>query len=89
MNIVDAVIQNDCDTVTQYLEDGGNPNFFEDYATISLLHYAAQENAFEVACLLILAGADTSVVTEEGLKPIDVAILHNNTDIVRLLCNLR
>jgi ankyrin repeat protein len=49
MNFLDAVIKNNVEQVKLSLEQGVNPDIYEDKAHITALHFAAQNNALEVA----------------------------------------
>lgn len=86
MNLIDAVVKNDSKQVKILLEEGTDPNFCEDVAGITPLHFAAQKNvSMDIVEMLVDAGADLSKETEEGLTPLDVAKFHNNEKIAKFL----
>ena len=86
MNLIDAVIKGDVAQMKTLLEQGADPNMCLDAAKLRPLHFAAQNNAVEIAELLITAGADIHARTiPDGETPLDIARLHNNQEIVALL----
>ena len=48
----------DLDTVKKLLEEGCDPNFFEDCSELTCLHHAAARGHYEVAKLLIKHGGN-------------------------------
>ena len=48
----------DLDKVKELLEEGCNPNFFEDCSELTCLHHAAAKGHYEVVKLLIEHGAN-------------------------------
>lgn len=56
--LLNAVIGNNFHTVKRLLENGADPNYFEDEAQIRPLHFAALYNFPNVIPLLIMAGDD-------------------------------
>jgi len=87
MDLIEAVISNDTDTVKKLLSQGEDPDFcFDNEANITPLHFAAQENALEIAKLLIAAGANVHAETEpDGETPLDIARIHQSEGIIDLL----
>ena len=83
--LLDAVIDDQETRVCWLLEHGADPNFFEDIARITPLHFAAHHNALNVVPLLVMAGAKLSSLTDEGETPVAVAKRHGYHEMVRLL----
>ncbi len=52
---------------------------------ITALHYAAKKGHKEIAELLIANGADVNAKNREGQTPVDVAVVRNRSDLVKLL----
>ena len=84
-NIIDAVIQNNPTALETLLNDGADPNFFEDEAHITLLHFAACFKSLECAKLLIERGANIHAKTTSGESVLDIAVLHGFTELMALL----
>jgi ankyrin repeat protein len=85
MDLIEATIKNDIETVKQLLSQGADPNVFLDEARVTPLHFAAQNNCVEIAQLLIAAGADIHAKTyPDGETPLDVAMLHGNQELITL-----
>lgn len=80
--LLDAVIGNHEQTVKNLLEQGADPNFFEDEAQIRPLHFAALYNSPSVIPLLIVAGADLLATTEYNDTPLMIAERHDHPDVV-------
>jgi len=76
--LLDAVISNQPEQVKQLLEQGADPNFFEDEAQIRPLHFAAVYDSADVVSLLVLAGADIHATTEYHDTPLSVAKRHGH-----------
>jgi ankyrin repeat protein len=85
MLLIEAIIKNDITTVKKLLEKGVDPNFCEDKAGITPLHFAAQNNTMEIVKLLIAAGADVTIKNEEGLTAFDIAVILKNREIMDFL----
>lgn len=84
--LIEAVIEDNPDQVIALLNTGADPNQVEDDACITLLHYAAQNNALLVIPVLIEAGADIFAETNpEGYTPLDVALIHGHDRVVQAL----
>src|SRR3990167_928675 len=83
--LLDAVIDNQSHTVRRLLEQGADPNFFEDEAKIRPLHFAALYNAPDVVPLLIMAGADLYATTECEDTPLTIAERHNHPEVAPIL----
>ena len=87
---IDAVVRNDAGYVAASLKEGVNPNTCLDAAQVPPLHFAAQNNSYQVAQLLLLSGADVFAKTSEGAWPktaLEVARLNNSHKVERLLEN--
>ena len=87
---IDAVVRNDADYVAASLKEGVNPNTCLDAAQVPPLHFAAQHDSYEVAQLLLLAGAYVFAKGSDSAWPktaLEVAKLNNSYKVVRLLEN--
>ncbi|QLH42596.1 MAG: ankyrin repeat domain-containing protein [Coxiellaceae bacterium] len=87
--LIDAVADNDTQKVRELLEQGANPNIVIDDALITPLHFAAQNNAREIALLLYTAGADLNSMTDDGETPIDIAKEFGHSALAQLLLKLK
>lgn len=88
MNLIEATIKNDVDTVSKLLSQGADPDCTEDLANVTPLHYAAQNDCLECALYLITAGAKTSTRTNDGYTPMDIAKLHHSNRMIDFLAKL-
>lgn len=52
---------------------------------IALIHFAANAGNTEVIQILLDAGADIEVKTRDGMKALDLAVLHRRRDVVEML----
>jgi len=88
-SLIQAVLDEDVSAVTELLQQGADPNVFEDGDKIRPLHFVAQKDssaALEIAQLLIHAGADPLAQTEpDGQTPIEVAELMSSSEMVAIL----
>jgi uncharacterized protein len=77
--LLDAVIANNAIDVKSLLEQGANPNYYEDDAKFNALHYAVMYNAEAVVDLLVTGGADLNARTdEENFTALQIAIARKN-----------
>lgn len=83
--LLDAVIANDAIAVEKLLNEGANPNCFEDKCQIRPLHFAAVYNAYDTVFLLVKAGAKIEAINADGYSPMDIAIQLKHTHIVEIL----
>lgn len=84
--LIDAVMQKDTASVKALLAQGVDLNSYEDDAMITPLHFAAQNNAIDIAEILVVGGADVHAKTSpEGHTPLDVALINNNYQMADLL----
>ena len=83
--LLDAVIGNHFHTVKRLLENGADPNYFEDEAHIRPLHFAALYNSPDVVPLLVMAGADLHATTEYEDTPLMIAQRHDHQEVVDIL----
>lgn len=84
MKLHKAVAENNVWQVRALLEKRVNPNLVEDEALITPLHIAAQNNAIDIATLLILAGANINAETEEGETPLNIAHNYHYEELIAL-----
>ncbi len=83
--LLDAVIGNHVDMVKRLIEQGADPNYFEDEAQIRPLHFAALYNSPDVIPLLIMAGADIHATTEYDDTPLMIAERHDHKEVIETL----
>src|SRR3990167_11298087 len=83
--LLDAVIGNHVHMVKHLLEQGADPNYFEDEAQIQPLHFAALYNSPDVIPLLIMAGANIQAKTEYDDTPLMIAERHDHQEVVQAL----
>ncbi|MFT3741670.1 MAG: ankyrin repeat domain-containing protein [Gammaproteobacteria bacterium] len=88
-HLIEAVISDNSEALRELLWAGANPNQVEDYANITLLHFAAQHNALKCAEVLLKAGADVEAETVDGMNCVNVASLHAHEDMLSLLWRYR
>ncbi len=88
MELFEAVSANDVMQVAQLLERGADPNQYDKESHYRALHYAVQCNAMDVVLLLITAGADLNIMTEENLTVFDIASLYQYEEMLNLLLKL-
>jgi cytochrome c len=88
VDLIAAIKKNSKKLVKTLLEQGCDPNYYEDSAQVTPLHFAAQVNALEVISLLVTAGANLESKTQDGYTPLDIAKMHGNSEVVQLLQNL-
>lgn len=88
MKLIDAVVENDVETVVFLLADGADPNEALDEDCVTALHVAAQNNAVEIADALLYAGANPYAKTRpDETTPLDVACLHESLELIALLAS--
>ena len=83
--LLDAVIGNHVQTVKRLLENGADPNYFEDEAQIRPLHFAALYNSPDVISLLVMAGADLHATTEYEDTALMIAQRHDHQEVIQIL----
>lgn len=83
--LIVAVIDNNINRIKILLQKGVDPNGYLDEAKLRPLHFAAQNNSFEAAKLLITAGADINACTDDQERVIDIAKLHKHDKFVDFL----
>ncbi len=86
--LLDAVIANNIQLVEELLDQGANPNCFEDKCEVRPLHFACVYNAHEVIFPLIKSGAKIDALTADGYTPMDIAKQLKHEDIAELLMQL-
>lgn len=90
MELIEAIIRNDVTKVRNLLENGSDPNYADDWANITPLHYAALHNALEIASLLITAGAKIDAIDAVCYEtPLDIAMSCKHYDMAELLSTLQ
>jgi uncharacterized protein len=70
-----AASENDLDAVRRHLAAGVDPDV-GDAQAFRPLHFAAQQNAAEVATLLLQAGAEVDAVNVHGNTPLWAAVFN-------------
>lgn len=88
MELFEAVADNNVIKVMHLLQNGIDPNIFDQDKQYSALHYAVQSDALDVVLLLITAGADLEIKTEENMTVFDIARQHKNKEMMNLLIRL-
>lgn len=88
MELFEAVSNNDVIQVMKLLEQGTDPNQFNEDNHLNALHFAIQKNAIDVVLLLITAGADITSVTEENMNIFDIARQHGSEEMMTLLLKI-
>ena len=89
--LIQAVNDEDVKAVKQLLEQGANPNIYDDQDKVTPLHFIAQRKspaALEIAALLIRAGADPLSPNEpDGQTPLEIAQLTASKPMIAILLN--
>ena len=83
--VVYACLNRKPETVRLLLTRGANPNLQHSPSTITALMCACFSGCLESAELLLMSGADPSVVGPEGLTALDIAAWAGHYDIVHLI----
>ncbi|MBR5887881.1 MAG: ankyrin repeat domain-containing protein [Akkermansia sp.] len=92
----EAIRSNDAELLRHLLENGANPNQYEEAPHFTALHLAAVRNRAELIPPLVEAGADVnhriiericpySLEIDYSPTPLELAITNNNTDAVKAL----
>lgn len=76
--LLEAVIANNLNITQALLEHGTSPNFFEDSARLTPLHFAALYDADTVIPALVMAGGQLDAKSEDDQTPLMIAITHCN-----------
>ena len=84
-DLIEAIINQNTQAVRKLLEQGCDPNVCDDPAGITPLHYAAQIGNLEIATILVVAGANTFALSCDGYAPLDIAKMHKQPHIQKLL----
>lgn len=89
--IIQAVIDNQAQQVIELLDQGADPNSFENAnEKITLLHLAALYGADKVIEPLIRAGADIDARTaNNGVTPLEIAKQHRFKQTMSILEQMR
>ena len=86
MDLIDAVIHDDYMLAKQLLEDGANPNLFEDGAEVTPLLFAVQRKKTAIIVLLLKHGADPFFQEKMlGESAYDFAVSTGLSEIAKLL----
>ncbi|CAL4064062.1 unnamed protein product, partial [Meganyctiphanes norvegica] len=67
-----------------FIDAGANPNLQDEFGQAAM-HFAVDQNKFEVVKVLLAAQADPHLKTNWGVSPIDIAVDENNTAILDLI----
>lgn len=89
MTLIEAIVRKKYSKVKKLLEQGVNPNETLDEARLTPLHFAAQLGLLDICYLLIMWGANLNWTTDDGLTPLDIALLHKHHEIVMLLSTIK
>ncbi len=88
MHLIDAVIKDIPYIVYFLLKEGSDPNFTEDCAKVTPLHYAVIYNSVHVVPILLLAGADPEARDMFGHTPVVDAIELGRKEIAKIFIKL-
>jgi len=84
MDLIDAIMEHKLDDVKKLLEEGTDPNWTEDAANITPLHYAVVYKFSEAIPLLLKAGADPQRADLDGISPFELAVELGNEAVIEL-----
>jgi ankyrin repeat protein len=87
MDLIDAIIIHDIQSVKCLLEEGADPNQIEDIHKVTPLHYAVTYQCTDAIPLLVTAGANINAKTVDDITPIELARLLNAQESVQVLNN--
>lgn len=86
-DIIDAAINDDSIALEELLKKGSDPNFAEDIAGVTPLHFAVMNDSRQAIKILVKAGANIFSKTMTGESPVDLAKMLKNDKIMELLLN--
>ena len=81
--LLEAAENGDPDPVKEYIEDGYNLDIVNDYQTA--LNLATENQHWDIANMLLEAGARTDIESKMHRYPIEWAVYHNNTETALLI----
>lgn len=84
-DLLDAVIANQPSLVLSLLEQGADPNYTEDDAQLTPLHYAALYESVDVVSVLIGAGAKVHTLSANGEAALTLAKKNGNKALINAL----
>lgn len=88
MDLIEAIVRNDIIALMHILQNGVDPNEFHNEVNLAPLHFAVQNNSLDAVILLITAGADPKLKTDDELTALDIARNNNNEKMINLLLKL-
>ncbi len=88
MSIIQAIIDHDLQTLTWLLINRADPNYIEDDAGLTPLHYAASEGLYEAALILLTVGAKLTAEKIFNMTPIEIAQMNKQINLVTLFKQL-
>jgi ankyrin repeat protein len=83
-DLIEAIVVDNVMLVKELLDSGIDPNGYVDHARVRPLHFAAQYNAMKSARVLLRAGADSELETDDGITPIQIASARFDQEMVSL-----
>lgn len=86
--LLNAVRSNQVDKVQMMLSKGADPNDVEDKYGWSPLHYAAGNGFHTMLQVLVDAGGDPALESNDGLTPLHYAAMQGFEATMTLLCSL-
>jgi ankyrin repeat protein len=81
----DAAIDNSVDIIKEYIKQGGDVNIRNPHSSQTSLMYATMDINLEIMKLLIDAGADVDVKTDNGSTALMYACANDSADAVKML----
>jgi len=85
ISIHQDVFDGNIEAVKQHLDAGAEVDAKDDKFVGTFLHWAAAGGQNEIVELLITKGADVNARNDDGVTPLDTAIMHKQTEITDLL----
>lgn len=83
--LIDAVIDNDCSTITALVQAGANLNAIDPDCDLAPLHAAVGQYNYAATQRLLALNAKVDITDSYGWTALHVAVTHNQKDLVSLL----